>query len=75
MEIIVFILLGAVLTWIVVGIIRVNIISRHVDRRIEEVFASPNWCNYHIDIADVYSKVPFHWHLWAYRDFFPEAVK
>jgi hypothetical protein len=55
-------------------IIRVEIIHRHLGRRIEEVYSHKNWYKYDIDVHGTYNLALWDYRKWTYKDFFPEEV-
>ena len=61
--------------WGIVSLIRVEIVYRHVGRRINEVYASKDWYKYKIDISGTYNLALWDYRKWTYRQFFPEEVK
>lgn len=63
-----------VLAWAVVSFVRVEIVYRHIDRRIKEVYASKNWYKYEIDIVGTYNLALWDYRKWSYKAFFPEDV-
>lgn len=63
------------LLWGVASMIRIEIVHRHLGRRINEVYASKNWYKYDIDIFGTYNLALWDYRKWSYRQFFPEEVK
>jgi hypothetical protein len=64
-----------VFVWAVIAAVRIEMVYKYLDRRIDEVYASPNWYKYDIDISGTYNKAFWDYRKWKYEDFFPEAVE
>jgi hypothetical protein len=58
-----------------VALMRLALVSWHVNARIDEVYQSKNWRKYPIDINRAYDRDIWNLRKWSYRSFFPEAVK
>ena len=66
---------GLILVWAIISFIRIEIVYRHIRRRIKEVYKSPQWHKYEIDIVGTYNLAFWNYRKWTYRDFFPEVVE
>jgi hypothetical protein len=61
--------------WFVVASGRLLLVSKYVNQRIEEVYSSPNWYKFDVDINKAYDRDIWDLRKWKYRSFFPEVVK
>lgn len=64
-----------VLAWTIISAIRIEIVYKHLDKRIDEVYSSPNWHKYDVDVHAAYRDAMWDYRKWTYKDFFPEDVK